>query len=269
MGADELSEDVEAVSGEVQDAQLWDLLTGLVRDRGRVGAARALGVNFRTLAGSVDSRKLSPRMLRALGEMVKAGGATPDESDQRVEALRRRVDAVEKEAGVLRETLEAHVKHMEELERRVAKLEEARAEAREPESIVVDRESAVWTPPNRDYGLPDPGVVTLEAQPDEEHAFGPVVERVTEWRRLRTSGSEKLSQVDRARAEERRWELEVEMIGEFGLTLPPETEPLSESRRDDHLGWRWETLKQAQGRRVRAERLRLLRRVLTLGLWWK
>ena len=54
------------------------------------------------------------------------------------------------------------------------------------------------------------------------------------------------------------------MIGEFGLTLPPETDPLDESRRGDHLSWRRKTLKQARRKRVRAE---WLRRVLTLGLW--
>ena len=72
--------------------------------------------------------------------------------------------------------------------------------------------------------------------------------------------------IERARAEERRWELEVAMIRDFGLTLPPETEPLNESRRDDHLGWRRKTLRQARGRRVRAE---WLRRVMTLGLGQK
>ena len=47
-------------------------------------------------------------------------------------------------------------------------------------------------------------------------------------------------------------ELEVATVGDFGLTLPPVTEPLNESRRDDHLGWRRKTLKQARGRCVRA-----------------
>ena len=114
--------------------------------------------------------------------------------------------------------------------------------------------------------MPDTGVVTLEAQPDEEHAFEPTTEMVAEWRLLRTGGAEGWSRVERTRAEERRWGLEVAMIGDFGLTLPPVTEPLNESRRDDQLVWRMGTLKQTRGRRVRAERLR---RVMTLGLWRK
>jgi len=265
MDADERSEENGDVSDNVQEPQLWDLLTGLVRDRGRVGAARALGVNFRTLAGCVDSGRLSPRMRRALGEMMKAGGVTtPTQLDERVEALGRRVVSVEEEVGELREAMETRAKHLGELERRLEKLESG-AESGEPEmSVGEEEDSSSWTPPKRAYGLPDAGVVTLEEQPDEEHAFGPAAEMVAEWRLLRAGASESRSWVGRARAEERRWELEVAMVGEFGLTLPPETEPLDESRRDDHLGWRRETLKQARRRRVRAE---WLRRILTLGLW--
>jgi len=263
MGDEERSDEVGGVSGKVQDAQLWNLLTGLVRDRGRVGAARELGVNFRTLAASVDSGRLSPRMRRALGEVVKAGGAKPSETEERVEALERRVGAVEEEIGALCDSVEAQAKGFGELEDRLAKLEESGAEAGEPETGIGEEGSSAWSPPRRAHGLPDSGVVTMEEQPDEEHAFGPAAEMVAEWRRLRT-GAATGTKVERTTAEERRWELEVAMIGEFGLTLPPETEPLNESRRDDHLRWRRETLKQARRARVRAE---WLRRLLTLNLW--
>ena len=265
MDANERSDEVEGVSGKVQDVQLWDLLTGLVRDRGRVGAARALGVNFRTLAGSVDSEKLSPRMRRALGEMVKTGVARPGRTEEWVEALERRVASVEEEVEGLHETMEVQAKRLGELDGRLAEMEESGVEAGKPESGVDEEDSSEWAPPKRAYGLPDAGVVTMEEQPDEGHAFGPAAELVAEWRVLRTREAKGLSRVERARSEERRWKLEVAMIGDFGLTLPPETEPLNESRRDDHLGWRRKTLKQARTRRVRAE---WLTRVLTLGLWW-
>ena len=263
MGDQEQSDEVGGVSGKVQDAQLWDLLTGLVRDRGRVGAAKVLGVNFRTLAGSIDSGRLSPRMRRALGDMVKAGGVAPSQTEERVEALERRVASVEEELEALRETVEAQAKRFGELEDRLAKPEESGAEGEQPESVVGEADSSAWTPPKRAYGLPDSGVVTLEEQPDEAHAFGPAAEMVAEWRRIRT-GAATGTKIERATAEERRWQLEVAMIGEFGLTLPPETEPLNESRRDEHLRWRRETLKQARTARVRAE---WLKRLLTLNLW--
>ena len=70
---------------------------------------------------------------------------------------------------------------------------------------------------------------------------------VSEWRLLR-AGAATGTKVEHARAEERRWKLEVAMIADFGFTLPSEVEPLNESRRDDHLGWRWNALRQARKR---------------------
>ena len=63
----------------------------------------------------------------------------------------------------------------------------------------------------------------------------------------------------------RRWELEAEMLREFRLTLPPETEPLDESRRKEHARWRAEARRELG----RARLARLLRRLFTLGPWWK
>ena len=82
-------------------------------------------------------------------------------------------------------------------------------------------------------GLPDAGVVTLEGQPDEEHAFGPAAPLVAEWREIRAGMGDGStgSRVDRAVAAVRRWELEAEMLRAFHLTLPPETDPLDGSRR--------------------------------------
>ena len=110
---------------------------------------------------------------------------------------------------------------------------------------------------------------SLEEQPDETHAFGPAAALVAEWRQLRTGGDATGSRVDRARAWVRRWELETELLQEFHLTLPPETEPLDEASRTDHLRWRQNALVEARVELAGARRVRLLRRILTLGLWWK
>ena len=115
--------------------------------------------------------------------------------------------------------------------------------------------------------MPDAGVVTLEEQPDEAHAFGQAAELVAEWRRLRTGGNQPASRVERAQVRVRRWELEVGMLRDFHLTLPPETDPLDESRRKDHVRWRREAQAEAQRELGRAKRARLLRRLLTLGVW--
>ena len=117
--------------------------------------------------------------------------------------------------------------------------------------------------------MSDSRVVTLEQQPDEKHAFGPVAPLVAEWRKLQASEDQVISRVDRARARVRRWELEIELIRDFHLTPPPGAEPLDEAGREEHIRRRQETLAEARRELTRAERVRLLRRPLTLSLWRK
>ena len=111
----------------------------------------------------------------------------------------------------------------------------------------------------------------MEEQPDEEHAFGPAAPLVAEWREIRTRMGDGLAgnRVERTMAAVRRWELESEMLRDWQLTLPPETQPLDDSRRHDQLRWREEALAEARWELGRARRVRLLRRVVTLCLWWK
>ena len=256
-----------------------DLLDALVEQRGKVAASQALGVNYRTMVACYESRRVSRRMRRALEEFQ---GADVDGSDEpgagdsdrvaegETEALEKRVEALEEENSILRETIEAQALQMEELERQLGavKGEERRGGEADPVGI-DDGQRQEWRPPRRGHGLPDAGVVTLEEQPDEEHAFGPASPLVAEWRRLRTGAEAAGSRVDRARTSARRWELEVVMIGDYGLTLPPDTEPLDASRREDHLRWRREALAAARRELAKARRMRWLRRALTLGMWWR
>ncbi len=56
------------------------------------------------------------------------------------------------------------------------------------------------------------------------------------------------------------------MLGEYRLTLPPDTYPLNDGRRADHVRWRRDALAEARKELGRAKQARLPRRVLTLGL---
>lgn len=136
------------------------------------------------------------------------------------------------------ETVQAQAGQLEKLAKRVAELEETARRAETEGNAgpaVVESAPGEWHPPKRAHGLPNAGVMTLRPQPDEDQAFGPAVGLVAEWRGLRIDGANRGNGVDRAKAEERRWELEVALIEEYCLTVPPETEPLKGSRRDDHL----------------------------------
>ena len=170
--------------------------------------------------------------------------------------------------------------HLKELTRRLAALEDGQQSGDAAEVVGADADAVDerdheqgnspgqdWRLPRRRPGMPDAGMVTLEEQPDEEHAFGPAAALVAEWRQLRTGGGQSASRVDRAQAAVRRWELEADMLGEYRLTLPPDTYPLDDARRADHVRWRREALAEAQRELGRAKLARLLRRVMTLGLW--
>ena len=259
------------------DEPLLDLLDALVNDRGKVAAAEVLGVNYRTMMACHESRKVSRRMRKALEGFKDKHGDGGDEQDdeagdvaEKIAALEERVAAMEEAHGALVETVEAQAKQLTELQRNVGGSEDgAEEEKREPSRPDRvddgDGQRREWRPPRREHGLPDAGVVTSDEQPDEGHAFGPAAQLVKEWRELRTGGEVSGGRVDRANAAVRRWELEIAMLGEYGLTLPPETEPLDASRREDHLRWRKEALAAAL---ARARRLRWLRQALTLGLRW-
>ncbi len=257
----------------LSDDPLLDLLDTLVEQRGKVAAAEALGVNYRTMVACHESRRVSRRMRKALEEYRDAGGDGGDEQDddagdiaEKVAALEERVAALEEAHGILVETIEAQAKRLADLEGNVERSEDEEPEHGEANAVADDNDGPQqWRPPRREHGLPDAGVVTLEEQPDEEHAFGSAAALVAEWRTIRTGGEVSGSRVDRAWAAVRRWELEIAMLGDFGLTLPPETEPLDASRREDHLRWRKEALVAAL---AKARRLSWLRRVLTLGLRW-
>ena len=62
-------------------------------------------------------------------------------------------------------------------------------------------------------------------------------------------------------------ELEIAMIDEQGLTLPPEDSPMHPSEKRVHLGWRMRTLDDLGKQRARLELLGKVRRLLTFGLW--
>ena len=108
-----------AVDGKVpegEDAPLLDLLDTLVSDRGRVAAAEALGVNYRTVARCQQSRRVSRRMRQVLQEFRDSQGVGDDgpgvvagdgAEEDAEETLQEQLTALEEENRELQETVEA------------------------------------------------------------------------------------------------------------------------------------------------------------------
>ena len=252
-----------ADEGEVEEEERHDRLMALLHELvrkhgGRRGAAGVLGIDRRTVAACMDGRGMSWRMR---------------------EALERRVEALEKG---LHEGLDA-----------VMRRDREAAGGRGPE--MGDRWSGGWLagrhresprgrltcwvwphggrrrprrrPGRRTAGVPKrlyPELVTKEPAPDDEEVYGEAWPLIEEWRRLWKTHSAGGSGLAWLEVEERVRELEVAMLEEHGLTLPPETMPLTGLWRSSQLNWRRETLREV--RRAVAWR-RLARRILTLNLW--
>ncbi len=213
------------------DAQLPALLDDLVHAEGRLKAARALGFNDRTLVKVVESGRLSRRMRDAL---ERHPGRLPGGSAG---------------GGGAGPTGGA-------------------AGGRHGPRTTVRAEAPVHER-RRAYGDSSHfSVVTEHPNPNEEISYGRGMPAVLAWRRLNRQ-REVGTTLDQAKTHERIMALKTAVIGEYELTLPPDTCALHTSQREGYLRWRRRALADLQTERARRELLRWVRRVLTLGLWWR
>ena len=272
------SEDEE----EERVQRLMALLHELVRREGsRKGAARALGIDRRTVGACMDGGGMTWRLREALERVLRDGvGSAAARQRKRHDALERRVEGLEKELHDTRDAVMGEIGKLREdqgqkwesLEQRLARRETPRESAAEPaeapgatgrareEAKATAKPAAKAKLPKRLY----PELVTKEPAPDDEEVYGGAWPLIKEWRRLwktHTGVGKGLAWLE---TEERVRELEVAMLEENGLTLPPEKQPLHGLWRSTQLNWRKETLHEV--RRAVAWR-HLLRKVLTCGLW--
>ena len=259
--------------------RLMALLRELIRDEGRMEAAEMLGVNYKTLAKTVDTGILSRRMSHALERLLLSGGGSAVAKQQeRIQALEARSDALEKEvrsahaAGEVevKALREEHAVTIEEVRQRLTQVDARQREAATAHAPTTTAASAEKQPvttgvTRRRY----PELVTVEPALDDEAVFGAAWPLIDEWRTLRAShpiGGKSLSWLV---THERILEMELAMAEKHGLTLPPEPMPLTGHWRRRQLSWRWTALYDTQRARVKRELLRWVRRILTVGLWRK
>ena len=278
----ESSERVMTEGGDAEEEyvlRLRALLHDLVRKKGRIEAAKELGLDPRTVGACMDGEGMSWRVREALEMGLQEGaGSAAARQRKRNDALERRMEKLEKELhegldavmGEIGKLREDEDQKWESLERRLARREAPREStgsaevsgvaARGPEKTPAVTRPTTASVPKRLY----PELVTKEPAPDDEEVYGEAWPLIEEWRRLwktHSAGGRGLAWLE---VEERVRELEVAMLEEHGLTLPPETMPLTGLWRSSQLNWRRETLREV--RRAVAWR-RLARRILTLNLW--
>ena len=114
-----------------------------------------------------------------------------------------------------------------------------------------------------------PDLVTREPAPDDEDVFGDAWPLIVEWRELMDVHPHQGNGLAWLAEEERPRLVELALLEEHGMTLPPEKQPLRGLDRSGQITWRRSALYDTRRTIGKRELLRWVRRVCTLGLWRK
>ena len=284
------------------DGRLRVYLRRLVDAQGRMKAADALGVNYKTLARGLDEAGPLTVWLRAAllvkaledgvtalagegqasgeagagegqasgdaGAEVPPGGIGELAGEVRgaTEVLRALTSAVEQLQGEHGERLAALEGRLAALDERLAAVEAQPrpGETAEAAPVIGAPRIAIGKPSVSAGGRPAPAtVVTEEAGPGDEDAYGAAWPLVEEWRAVHERHPPEGAGVAWLRDEERLRGLEIALIADHELALPPERFRWDAVTRRAQLHWRERTLQRVRGERRRAQ---WLRRLLTLGI---
>ena len=263
---------------DMHHLRLMSLLQELERDNGRKKTAEILGVDRRTLDASLDEGVLTRRIRNQLQKALQSGVGSAaaeqrDRNDQladRLEELEGKVEEQGKEMRVghraledaMRAGREEHVQEHRKLEGMLAGLETGRGGQEDGAKA-----NGAGPQPRRRATLRRefPDLVTLEPAEDDEEVFGEVWPLIAEWREMKAAHPDEGKSLSWLRTEERFLALELTLLEEHGLTLPPATFPLRGFDRNGQVNWRKTALSDTR----RALRKREFLNTLSLRLLWK
>ena len=268
------SKDVE----NMHHMRLMTLLQELVRDKGYKGAARVLELDQRTVAECARTGQLSRRVRHALERALQEGvGSAAARQRERNDGLEKRVEALQKEHETLAKD---HDSLARELRRRMAAVE-GRVEAlKGSDAQGTGAGHAGAGPSHSESGAADagrkpssrptvrreyPDLVTREPAPDDGEVFGDAWALIVEWRQLKDAHPNDGKGLNWLAGEERLRMVELALLEDHGMTLPPEKRPLRGFDRDGQVNWRRTALFDTR----RALKRRELLNKLSLGLLWR
>ena len=261
----------------LRDVRLTALLNDVMDELGQVKAAQELGIDRKTLWRCRTTGQLTPRLSDALERLLLSKDLSEAmRLKKRIDGLAQVVSALEEElrggfenvVGEAKTLRGEHARSMRHVERRLVALEAGRNGMEEDASVGGDREAG----PGRRYVPPRayPQLVTQEAEPDEESAYGDATPVIVEWRKARAEFLDLLETGTELAQEEARMgmlHLEIAIIEEHELTLPPASHPWGWEDRQEQARRRRRRLGDAEVDRNRALLRLWLRRVLTFGIW--
>ena len=262
---------------DMHHLRLMSLLQELERDNGRKKTAEMLGVDRRTLDASLDEGVLTRRIRGALEKALQSGvGSAAAEQRDRNDRLADRLEDLEGGFEELGKEIRENNRASEDRDR--AMREEMAQGFRQREREQAERRTAgdagdeakangAGPQPRRRATLRReyPDLVTLEPAEDDEDVFGEVWPLIVEWRELKAVHPDEGKSLSWLRTEERFLALELTLLEEHGLTLPPATFPLRGFDRNGQVNWRKTALSDTR----RALRKREFLHTLSLRLLWK
>ncbi len=268
--------------GAPSDEQLLAALDRLVEVEGIVKAAEVLEVSYHTASNCQESRHVSRKMRGVLEKHLREqaeheeqgeeseeretpptggepGGGEGPRLQEPEQDLRREVDELRAELASLSKRVDA-VEGCVSLERADS---DDGVDVEDVDAEVDCEQQRPAVAPRRVF----PELITEDAEPGEDLIYGEATDLVVEWRHAWAERKSARHTLVWLRAERRCMELELRLIGEFGLTLPPADAPWRERRRDQELDWRRRALRRLRWQLPLTWCLHWLLRALTLGLW--
>ena len=263
---------------DMHHLRLMSLLQEQVRKHGRRRAAEILGVDRRTLDIALDQGMLTRRIRGALEKALQSGvGSAAAQQRDRNDVLADRMGDLEglveeqgKEMRAGRRAAEDDIRKLrEEQAQGLRRIERALAgqNAAGSNSEGEVNASGVQTAKPVNLKREYPELVTLEPADDDDEVFGEAWELVQEWREMKETHPNEGSSLDWLLTEERFLMVELALLEEHGLTLPPARFPLRGFDRSGQTGWRRKALDDIRRKVIRRKLLVWERHLLTPGRW--
>ena len=258
--------------------RLMSLLQEQVRKHGRRRAAEILGVDRRTLDAAVDQGMLTRRIRGALERALQSGVGSAaarqrDRNDRLEDRLGDLEGVVEEQGREMREgrrAAEDEIRKLrEEQKQGIGRLERALADVGRVGGGNEDEAKASGVQPGKQANLRReyPELVTQDPAGDDQEVFGDALELVQEWRALKETHPNEGRGLEWLLTEERFLTVELALLEDHGLTLPPAKFPLRGFDRSGQVNWRRKALEDTRRKIRRRQLLPWAWRVLSRRRW--
>ena len=204
-------------------------------------------------SGAAQQRDRNDKLADRLGDLE---GLVEEQGEEMRAGHRAAEDAI-------REMREEQAQGLRKLERTLSGLNAASEDRDEEEPKASVPQARGTAKLRREY----PELVTLEPAEDDEEVFGDAWPMVQEWRELKETHPNDGKGLAWLSTEERFLSLELELLEDHGLTLPPARFPLRGFDRSGQTGWRRKALDDTRKALRRRMLMAWAGRFLTLGRW--